>query len=71
MSEELKKFFHNAIKTFNITENSYLTNNTTEILNPVNKVIFNYKDRPNILAIKKVLGATTLFLFRQVPLFDI
>ena len=36
----LNNFFQNSTKTLNITENSYLTNNTNEVLGPVDRAIF-------------------------------
>ena len=40
VSEELNNFFQNATKTLNIIDNSYLTNNTNEVLDPVDKAVF-------------------------------
>ena len=63
VSEELNNFFQNATKTLNIIENSYLTNNTNEVLDPVDKAVFKYKNHPSILTIKNSLGVTIPFLF--------
>ena len=71
VSEELNNFFQNVTKTFNIIENSYLTNNANEILDPVDKTVFKYKNYPSILAIKNLVRATTPFLFNEVSLADI
>ena len=74
VSEELNNFFQNATKTLNIIDNSYLMNNTNEVLDPVDKAVFQvyiYKKHPTILTIKNSLGATTLFLFNKVSLSDI
>ena len=40
----LNNFFQNSTKTLNITENSYLTNNANEVLGPVDRAIFKYKN---------------------------
>ena len=71
VSEELNNFFENATKTLNIIGNSYLTNNANEVLDPVDKSIFKYKNHPSILTIKNSLGVTTPFLFNEVSLADI
>ena len=71
VSEELNNFFQNATKTLNVIENSYLTNNANEVLDPVDKAVFKYKNHPSILTIKNLLGATTTFLFNEVSLSDI
>ena len=71
VSEELNNFFQNATKTLNVIENSYLTNNANEVLDPVDKAVFKYKNHPSILTIKNSLGATTTFLFNEVSLSDI
>ena len=71
VSEELNNFFQNATKTLNVIENSYLTNNANEVLDPVDEAVFKYKNHPSILTIKNLLGATTTFLFNEVSLFDI
>ena len=64
-------FFQNATKTLNITENSHLTNNANEVLDPVDKTVFKYNNNPSISTIKNPLGATTPFLFNEVSLSDI
>ena len=51
--------------------NSYLKNDTTEILNPLNKPTFKYNSHPNIFAIKNLFSLTTFFRFSQVFLSDI
>ena len=56
----LHKFFQNATKILNIIENSYLTNNTNEILDPVDKATFEYKNHPSILKILSVLSILTV-----------
>ena len=71
MTEELNNFFQNTTKTLNIIENSYLTSNTNEDLNPVDKAVFKYKNHPTILTTKNSLGATIPFLFNEVSLSDI
>ena len=63
VSEELSIFFQNASKTLNIIENSYLTNNANEVLDPVDKAVFKHKNHPSILIIKNSLDVTTPFLF--------
>ena len=70
VSEELNNFLQNATKTLNIIENSYLTNSANEVLDPVDKAVFKYKNHPSILTIKNS-GATTQFLFNEVSLADI
>ena len=70
VSEELNNFFQNATKTLNIIENSYLTNNANEVLDPIDKAVFKYKNHPSILTIKNSLR-TTLFLFNEVFFADI
>ena len=69
--EELNSFFQNATKTLNIIENLYLTNNATEVLDPVDKAVSKYKNHASILTIKNSLGVTTPFLFNEVSLADI
>ena len=61
----LRIFFQNATKSLNIIENPYLKNNANEILNPVDKAVFKYKNHPSILTIKNSLGATTPFLLKK------
>ena len=53
----MNTFFQNANKTLSITEKSYLTKSTTEILNLADKAIFTYKNHTTILAIKKMRQA--------------
>lgn len=60
-----------VIKTLSIILHSYLKNDTTEILNAVNKAIFKYYSHPNILAIKSIFSLTTLVRFSEVFLSDI
>ena len=55
VSEELNNFFQNATKTLKIIENSYLTNNANEVLDPANKVVFKYKNHYSTLTIKNSL----------------
>ena len=45
-------------------------NNANEVLDPVDKAIFKYKNHPSILTIKNALVATTPFLFNEVFLSD-
>ena len=70
MSEELHNFFQSATKTLNIIENSHLKNNANEVLDPVDKTAFKYKNCPSILTIKNSLGTTTPFLFNEVSLSE-
>lgn len=60
-----------VIKTLSIILHSYLKNDTTEILNAVNKAIFTYYSHPNILAIKSIFSLTTFVRFSEVFLSDI
>ena len=46
-------------------------NNANEVLDPVDKAVFKYKNHPSILTIKTSLGLTTPFLFNEVSLADI
>ena len=71
VSEELNNFFENVTKTLNIIENSYLTNNANEVLDPVDKAVSKYKNHPSILTIKNSLGSTTPFSFNKVTSPDI
>ena len=75
VSEELNNFFQNATKTLNIIDNSYLMNNTNEVLDPVDKAVFQVyiyiRNIPLFWQLKNSLGATTLFLFNKVSLSDI
>ena len=64
-------FLQNATKTLNIMENSYLTSNANQVLDPVDKVVFQYKNHPSIVTIKNALGATTPFFFNRVSLSHI
>ena len=48
MSEEINNFFQNATKTLSIIENWCLTNNANEVLDPVDKAFFKYKNHPSI-----------------------
>ena len=61
MGHKKNFFFQNVTKTFNIIENPYLTNNTNEVLDSLEKAVFKYKNHPIILATKNSLGVSTLF----------
>ena len=65
VSGELNNSFQNATKTLNIIENSYLTSNTNEVLDPVDKAIFKYMNHSSIFTIKNSLGSTKSFFFQQ------
>ena len=45
ISEELNTFLKNATKSSNIQQNSYLTDDSNEIEDPVKKAIFKYKKK--------------------------
>ena len=49
ISEELNISFKNAIKSLNIRQNSYLTDESNEIGDQVKKAFFEYKNHPSII----------------------
>ena len=67
VSEELKNFFQNVIKTLNINENSYIVDSITD---PVDKAINTNKNHPSILLIKQKLENVDHFLFKEVSISE-
>ena len=53
VAETLNNFFQNAVSTLDINENSYIVNNeSSTILDPVERDIKNYEIHPSMLLIK-------------------
>ena len=53
VAETLNTFFKNAVSTLDINENSYIVNNeSSTILDPVERDIKNYEIHPSMLLIK-------------------
>ena len=62
VSEELKNFFQNVIKTLNINENSYIVDSITD---PVDKAINTNKNHPSVLLIKQKIRKFGPFSFQR------
>ena len=70
MSEELTNF--SKCHQYSQHNWKFISNeNANEVLDPLDKAVFKYKNLPSILTIKNSLGATIPFLFNEVSLSDI
>ena len=70
--KELNKFFKNAVSAFNIKENRFITNRSSDgITDPVDKAIDKYKFHPSILLIQKHLKNHAILSFKTVEIGDI
>ena len=67
VAETLNTFFKNAVATLDINENSYIVNNeSSNILNPVERAIKKYEIHPSILRIKNKIGNEKSFKFEAI-----
>ena len=72
VAETLNTFFKNAVSTLDINENSYIVNNeSSTILDPVEKAIKKYEIHPSILLIKNKIGNEKSFKFEAISVSDI
>ena len=72
VAETLNTFFKNAVSTLNIYENSYIVNNeSSTILDPMERTIKKYEIHPGILLIKNKKGNEKSFKFEAISVFDI
>ena len=72
VAETLNTFFKNAVSTLDINENSYIVNNeSSTILDLVEKAIKKYEVHPSILLIKNKIGNEKSFKFEAIIVFDI
>ena len=69
--EELNTFFKNATKTLSIRQNFYLTDESNEIEDQVEKAIFEYKNHPSIILNKNKITVPELFVFTEGFVSDI
>ena len=66
VAETLNTFFKNAVSTLDINENSYIVNNeSSTILDLVEKAIKKYEVHPSILLIKNKIGNENLSNLKQ------
>ena len=71
VAETLNTFFKNAVSTLDINENSYIVNNeSSTILDPVEKAIKKYEVHPSILLIKNKIGNEKSFKFEAISVSD-
>ena len=72
VAETLNTFFKNAVSTLDINENSYIVNNeSSTILDLVEKAIKKYEVHPSILLIKNKIGNEKSFKFEAISVSDI
>ena len=72
VAETLNTFFKNAVSTLDINENSYIVNNeSSTILDPVERAIKKYEIHPSILLIKNKIGNEKSFKFEAISVSDI
>ena len=72
VAETLNTFFKNAVSTLDINENSYIVNNeSSTILDPMEKAIKKYEVHPSILLIKNKIGNEKSFKFEAISVSDI
>ena len=72
VAETLNTFFKNAVSTLDINENSYIVNNeSSTILDPVERAIKKYEIHPSILLIKSKIGNEKSFKFEAISVSDI
>ena len=71
VAETLNTFLKNAVSTLDINENSYIVNNeSSTILDPVEKAIKKYEIHPSILLIKNKIGNEKSFKFEAISVSD-
>ena len=63
VSKKLNTFFKIAIKSWQLRQNSYLTDESNEIEDQIKKAIFKYKNHPSIIVIKKKTTVPELICF--------
>ena len=63
VSEELNKFFENAIRGLKINESSYIIDTDSNEINSVEKVINKYRNHSSVLLIKSRLKNIPSFSF--------
>ena len=67
VAETLNTFFKNAVSTLDMNENLYKVNNeSSSILNPVERAIKKYEIHPSILRIKNKIGNEKSFKFEAI-----
>ena len=72
IARELNNFFKNAESTWNIKENSFITNRSSGgMTDPIDKAIDKYKFHPSTLLIQKHVKNEMFFSFKTVEKGDI
>ena len=72
IAKELNNFFKNAESTWNIKENSFITNRSSGgMTDPIDKAIDKYKFHPSTLLIQKHVKNEMFFSFKTVEKGDI
>ena len=71
VSEKLNKFFENATRGLEITENFYIVDTDSNKINSVEKAISKYRNHPSYLLIKSRLKNIPSFSFNKVGLSEI
>ena len=72
VAETLNTFFKNAVSTLDINENSYIVNNeSSTILDPVERAIKKYEIHPSILLIKSKIGNEKSFKSEAISVSDV
>ena len=72
VAETLNTFFKNAVSTLDINENSYIVNNeSSTILDPVERAIKKYEIRASILLIKNKIGNQKSFKLEGINVSNI
>ena len=72
VAETLNTFFKNAVSTLDINENSYIVNNeSSTILDPVERDIKNYEIHSSMLLIKNKIRNQKSFKFEAISVSDI
>ena len=72
VAETLNTFFKNAVSNLDVNENSYIVDNeSSNILNPVERAIKKYEIHPSILLIKSKIGNEKSFKFEAISVSDI
>ena len=66
VSKELKSFFKNATKSLQINENPYITDEQSDITDPIIKASNKYKHHPSILLINSKLSSPESFSFNKI-----
>ena len=71
MTNQYHTFFNNATESLNRRQNYYITDESNEIENQVNKAIFEYKSHPTIILIKHKITLPELFVFTEASVSHI